>query len=173
MRGAAGGCASCPPPLLPHPPTPRYTHTHTHSVTHAHSFFLPPHQLCMNISSGDVGLQQQDGVEMRLHHLSRPLSSSHPFIPPSHTLFMLLLNLADCQFPGLLFHQVAFFHYLPDRFPTLPLRPRHSFLSFSFRISFYSLLSPPLPPCASLTDSLCARSISRALPPSPLCAQEV
>ncbi|KAI9545292.1 Myelin transcription factor 1, partial [Dissostichus eleginoides] len=29
----------------------------------------------------------------------------YPFIPPAHTLFMLLLNLDGCQFPGLLCHQ--------------------------------------------------------------------
>lgn len=60
----------------------------------------------------------------------------HRFIPPSHTLFMLLLNLADCQFPGLLFHQVAFFHYLPDGSPTLLLHPRYSFFHFLFTSPF-------------------------------------
>lgn len=62
----------------------------------------------------------------------------HRFIPPSHTLFMLLLNLADCQFPGLLFHQVAFFHYLLDGSPTLLLHPRHSFFNFLLASCFFS-----------------------------------
>ncbi len=81
----------------------------------------------------------------------------HPFIPPSHTLFMLLLNLADCQFPGLLFHQVAFFHYLPDGSPTLFLHPRHAFFHFLFT-SLFTLFYLPLflPMQGSLTvcDSL-------------------
>lgn len=77
----------------------------------------------------------------------------HPFIPPSHTLFMLLLNLADCQFPGLLFHQVAFFHYLPDRSPTLFLHPRHTFFHFPSHLFLPSFISL-FPPYASLTDSL-------------------
>lgn len=79
----------------------------------------------------------------------------HPFIPPSHTIFMLLLNLADCQFPGLLFHQVAFFHYLPDGSPTLLLHPRHSFFHFLFT-SLFALFHLPLflPMQVSLSLSL-------------------
>lgn len=93
--------------------------------------------------------RQQESVEMQLHHLTRPLSSFHP----SHTLFMLLLNLADCQFPGLLFHQVAFFHYLPDGSPTLFLHPCHSLFHFLFT-SLFTLLSASPPPYASLTVTL-------------------
>lgn len=77
-----------------------------------------------------------------------------PFIPPSHTLFMFLLNMADFQFPGLLFHQVAFFfslstgHLSHSLSPTMPL-----FLSLSFHI-FFSLLSVSPPPFTHLNDSL-------------------
>lgn len=132
--------------------------------------FFSPHQLCMNISSGGIGLQQQESVEMQLHHLTRPLSSFHP----SHTLFMLLLNLAGCQFTGLLFHQVAFFHYLPDGSPTLFLHPCHFFFHFLLT-SLFAPLSPLLPPYARLTVSLllCLYYISHLVPLSPLGAQEV
>lgn len=90
----------------------------------------------------------------------------HPLIPPSHTLFMLLLNLADCQFPGLLFHQVAFFHYLADGSPTPLPHPRHYFFHFLFT-SLFTLFYLPLflpmqvSPFLSLSLSI---SISHSLP---------
>lgn len=69
MRGDSSGCAFSTPLLS------------------SHSFFFL-HQLCMNISSGGIGLQQQDGVEIQLHHLSHPLSSFHPSIP--HTFHVVI-----------------------------------------------------------------------------------
>lgn len=102
--------------------------------------------------------------------VASPLPSSFIlFIPPSHTLFMLLLNLADCQFPGLLFHQVAFFHYQPDGSPTLFLLPHHSFFHFSLTLLYLPLFLLT----ASLCVSLLPLPFCFPLPLSPLCAQEV
>lgn len=129
-------------------------------------FFLP-HQLCMNISSGDVGLQQQDGVEMQLHHLSHPLSSFHPSIP--HT-FHVVIEFGWLPVPWITFPPGSLFSLSAGRISHSLSPPTPLFLSFSFHISFHSLLSPSFPPHASLTDSL---SVSYSLPLSPLCAQEV
>lgn len=126
-------------------------------------FFL--HQLCMNISSGGIGLQQQDGVEIQLHHLSHPLSSFHPSIP--HT-----------------FHVVIEFGWLPVAWITFPPgslfslsagRISHSlsiifFLTCPFTLFLSSSLSKP--PCSSLVPYLYfCFSLPHFL--SLFCAQEV
>lgn len=75
---------------------------------------------------------------------------SHPFIPPSHILFMLLLNVADCQFLVLLFHQVVFFLLSAGQISHL-LFPTPSL----FHLLFTSYSSPLFsPPYAHLTNSV-------------------
>lgn len=116
MRGDGSGCAS---PLL----TPT------------------PHQLYMNISSGDIGLQQQYGVEMQLHHLSSPLPSFHPSIP--HTFHVVieygLLPVPWITFPpGSLFFIICWTD-LPLSFST-PVTLSFIFFSHLFFLSFISSL---------------------------------
>lgn len=114
MRGDGSGCAS---PLL----TPT------------------PHQLYMNISSGDIGLQQQYGVEMQLHHLSSPLPSFHPSIP--HTFHVVieygLLPVPWITFPpGSLFFIICWTD-LPLSFST-PVTLSFIYFSHLFFLSFIS-----------------------------------
>lgn len=95
--------------------------------------FFSPHQLGMNISSGDIGLQQQDGVEMQLHHLSRPLSSFHPSIP--HT-FHVVIEFGWLPVPWITFPPGSLFSLSAGRISHSLSPPPPLFLSFSFHISF-------------------------------------
>lgn len=90
----------------------------------------------------------------------------HPFIPPSHTLFMLLLNMAYCQFPGLLCHQVAFFSLSAGQISHSLSPPRHSFFHLLFTSLFplfYLLLPVHISPIHSLSLSVYT-SLSHSLP---------
>lgn len=136
MRGGSNGCA---PPLFSSPLLTLL-------------IFFTLHQLCMNISSGGIGLQQQDGVEMQLHHLSRPLSSFHPSIP--HT-FHVVIEFGWLPVPWITFPPGSLFSLSAGQI-SLSLSPLpRLFLSFSFHISFYFLLASSLPPYASVTVSHC------------------
>lgn len=87
-----------------------------------------PPLIHINMSYKDTGLKQHCGVEIQLHHLSSAFSF-HSSIP--HTFH----DVIDCQFPGLLFYQVSFFHHLLDRSSTLCLI---LFLFTSIFLSFSS-----------------------------------
>lgn len=148
MRGDSSGCAFSTPLL---------------SSPLAH-FFL-------SINSAWIYHQEalvySNRMVLRFSCITSPILF-HRFIPPSHTLFMLLLNLADCQLPGLLFHQVAFFSLSAGRIS-------HSlsiifFLTCPFTLFLSSSLSKP--PRSSLVPYLYfCFSLPHFL--SLFCAQEV
>lgn len=99
----------------------------------------PPHQLYMNISSGDIGLQKQYGVEMQLHHLSSPLPSFHPSIP--HTFHVVIeYGLLPVPWitlwPGSLFFIICWTD-LPLSFSS-PVTLSFIFFSHLFFLSFIS-----------------------------------
>lgn len=103
----------------------------------------PPNQLHMNIQSRDIGLWQQDGVEMQLHCLTSPIPAFHPSIP--HT-FYVFIEYGWLPVPWITFPPGSlFFHYLRDTSPTLFLQPCHSFFLFlftSFSLFYLALLLP-------------------------------
>lgn len=115
MRGTDSGCAA--------------------PSSSSSSLSTPPEQLHMNISLGDAGLQQEDGVEMQLHHLSSPLPSFHPSIPRT---FHVAIECGRLPVTCIGFLAGSLCYYLLDRSHPLPqphphpstLQPHHCFICF-------------------------------------------